>query len=259
MSDITLEQFEAEATAFLDTNASLKAEEKKFVWGEGSDKVAMFDEKARTNELEELAKAQAWRAEEVRRRLRLDHRPDGLRRPRAVPAPTTERGTALEGQYECRTRASSASGSAWSRPTILAHAQRHREGPLPDEAVPRRHRRLPAVQRARRRQRPRSPADQGRARRRRVDHHRPEGVDLGRAVQRHRRDHLPHRPRPAQAQGPHRLHRRHARARRRDPPAAPDDGRRVVQRGVLQRRARPRRPPPRRRQPRAGRSRSPRS
>ena len=61
MPDITLEQFEAEATSFLDSNASLKAEEKKFVWGEGSDKVTLFDEKARTNELEELAKAQAWR------------------------------------------------------------------------------------------------------------------------------------------------------------------------------------------------------
>ena len=53
MADITLEQFEAEATSFLDSNASLKAEEKKFVWGEGSDKVTLFDEKARTNELED--------------------------------------------------------------------------------------------------------------------------------------------------------------------------------------------------------------
>ena len=49
MPDITLEQFEAEATSFLDSNASLKAEEKKFVWGEGSDKVTLFDEKARKN------------------------------------------------------------------------------------------------------------------------------------------------------------------------------------------------------------------
>ena len=61
MPDITLDQFESEAKSFLDSNASLKAEEKKFVWGEGSDKVTLFDEKTRKNEREELAKAQEWR------------------------------------------------------------------------------------------------------------------------------------------------------------------------------------------------------
>jgi acyl-CoA dehydrogenase len=62
MADITLEQFEAEARAFLDANAPRKQEEQAFVWGEGSDKVALFDEKARERELEDLRRAQAWRA-----------------------------------------------------------------------------------------------------------------------------------------------------------------------------------------------------
>ena len=62
MPDTTLEQFEAEATSFLDSNASLKAEEKKFVWGEGSDKVAMSEERNRTDESNDLHRACDWRA-----------------------------------------------------------------------------------------------------------------------------------------------------------------------------------------------------
>ena len=45
MADITLEQFEQQARAFLEANASRKEENKKFVWGEGSDTVAMFEER----------------------------------------------------------------------------------------------------------------------------------------------------------------------------------------------------------------------
>src|SRR5580765_3022393 len=62
MADITLEQFETEAQEFLDANATRKEAEEEFVWGRGSDKVALFDEKARERELQDLAKAQEWRA-----------------------------------------------------------------------------------------------------------------------------------------------------------------------------------------------------
>ena len=51
MSTPTLDEFIAEATAFLDANATLKGAEKKFVWGEGSDKVSMVEEKDRAEEL----------------------------------------------------------------------------------------------------------------------------------------------------------------------------------------------------------------
>ena len=44
-------------------------------------------------------------------------------------------------------------------------------------------------------------------------HQRPEGLDVGRAVLRLRRDHLPHQSRRREAQGHHRVHRRHARTR----------------------------------------------
>ena len=46
----TLDEFRDEVTAFLDANASLKAEERKFVWGQGPDRVALFDEKEREDE-----------------------------------------------------------------------------------------------------------------------------------------------------------------------------------------------------------------
>ena len=62
MADITLEAFEAEARAFLEANARRKETEKAFVWGEGEDNVALFEEKDEARERAELAKAQAWRA-----------------------------------------------------------------------------------------------------------------------------------------------------------------------------------------------------
>ncbi|MEY4174673.1 MAG: hypothetical protein RI900_1838 [Actinomycetota bacterium] len=61
MADITLEEFEKNARAFLDANAARREVEKKFVWGEGSDKVAMFEEKDRDTERADVAKACAWR------------------------------------------------------------------------------------------------------------------------------------------------------------------------------------------------------
>ena len=90
--------------------------------------------------------------------------------------------------------------------------------------------------------------DDRRSRRRRVGHQRPEGLDVGRAVLRLRRDHLPHEPRRREAQGHHRVHRRHARAGCDDQAAQADERRRVVQRSVLRRRARARRERARRRE-----------
>ena len=57
MADNSLEAFEQEAQAFLDGHASRREEERAFVWGQGSDKVTLFDEKARDREREELRAA----------------------------------------------------------------------------------------------------------------------------------------------------------------------------------------------------------
>ena len=61
MSQPTLEQFQADALAFLEANAPRKEAEKKFVWGEGADKVSMFEEKDRQAEKLDVAEACAWR------------------------------------------------------------------------------------------------------------------------------------------------------------------------------------------------------
>ncbi len=58
----TLDEFRTEVTAFLEANASLKAAERSFVWGEGPDNPSLFQEPDRAEEAVELAAAKAWRA-----------------------------------------------------------------------------------------------------------------------------------------------------------------------------------------------------
>ena len=62
MADITVDDFRAECLAFLEANASPKAEATAFVWGEGPDDAALFEEVDRDAERAELAEAKAWRA-----------------------------------------------------------------------------------------------------------------------------------------------------------------------------------------------------
>ncbi|MEM9131677.1 MAG: acyl-CoA dehydrogenase family protein [Actinomycetota bacterium] len=62
MTDITLDDFTAEATAFLDDNAKRKPAPTEFVWGQGPDDAALFEEIDREREQVELVEAQAWRA-----------------------------------------------------------------------------------------------------------------------------------------------------------------------------------------------------
>ena len=248
MADTTIEQFESEAQSFLESNAAQAGGGEEVRLGRGL-RLGVAVRRARPP----ARAGAAGRGQGVAGK-KFDAGFGWITGPsayggRELPDAYERSWDRLEGQYDVPDQGFFGIGLGMVAPTILAHATDTAKDAYLRQAVPRRHRRLPAVQRARRRLRPRHPADQGRARRRRVDHHRPEGVDVGRAVLRHRRDHLPHRPRPAQAQGPHRLHRRHEGARRRGAAAAPDDRRRVVQRGVLQRGAGARRPPPRRRQP----------
>ena len=164
------------------------------MWGEGSDKVAVFEERDAATEERTVAEACAWRAQRFDAGFGLDHRAAGVRRARpaggVTSAPTTRREPlprARPGHAHDR--------PGHGRPDDPRPRHRRRQGALPRAAAPRRHRRLPAVLRARRRLRPGQPADPGRARRRRVGRHRPEGVDLGRPVQRHRRGDRPHRRR----------------------------------------------------------------
>ncbi|MEY2432410.1 MAG: hypothetical protein QOC92_2135, partial [Acidimicrobiaceae bacterium] len=59
MSDVSLDDFTEEVTAFLDANAKRKmVEDKPFVWGEGDDDIGLFEEADREKEQRELKLAQ---------------------------------------------------------------------------------------------------------------------------------------------------------------------------------------------------------
>src|SRR5262245_56439317 len=60
--ELTLEAFEAEATAFLDAHLDPRPEPKALVWGEGSDDVAAFEEIEPEEEQRKLDAAKRWRA-----------------------------------------------------------------------------------------------------------------------------------------------------------------------------------------------------
>ncbi|HEC10204.1 MAG TPA: acyl-CoA dehydrogenase, partial [Acidimicrobiales bacterium] len=57
----TEEEFKSRARAFLDANAQLRGEDRGFVWGEGPDDAALFEEIDREAERRELEAAKAWR------------------------------------------------------------------------------------------------------------------------------------------------------------------------------------------------------
>jgi len=63
MNPIALDDFVAEAEAFLDANTEPRAEQ-KFVWGEGPDRVGILDEKTPEEEAEEVRAAKDWKARE---------------------------------------------------------------------------------------------------------------------------------------------------------------------------------------------------
>ena len=99
----------------------------------------------------------------------------------------------------------------------------------------------------------------GRPRRRRVGGQRAEGVDHARPRRPVGPARRAHRPGSGEARRSDRVRRRHAGAGRRGAPAAPDDRRGRVQRGVLHRRPHPRRRDARQSQATAGGCRSRRS
>ena len=59
MANITIEQFEKEALAFLESNSERRPVEKAFVWGEGSDN--FYREKDRAQEAANAEEAKVWR------------------------------------------------------------------------------------------------------------------------------------------------------------------------------------------------------
>ena len=121
MSDITVEAFIAEARAFLDANASLRAEMKAFVWGEGDDDAALFEEVDREKERVELVRAQQWRAK------RYDAGLGWITGPVALGGRSLSRAherayNELESRYEVPDQGFFGIGLGMVAPTILDHA-----------------------------------------------------------------------------------------------------------------------------------------
>ena len=243
----TLEEFMDGARAWLAANAELRPERVERVWGEGSDSVADLPQPDVRGRAGAARRGSRLAPAQGRRRLRLDRLGARARRPRAAARlrpGLRPRGGPLRHADRARGDGHHAGADRADDPGV-GHARA--DGALPHAAAAHGRHVVPAVLRARRRVRPGPAVDARRARRRRVGHRRPEGVDLRGPPRRLRLHHLPHRSRRAQARRADRVPRPDACTRRRCAPAAPDERRGVVQRGVLRLGARRRRHAPRRR------------
>jgi acyl-CoA dehydrogenase len=120
MPDITLEEFRAEAAAFLEANAPRKEAEKAFVWGEGSDKVTMFEEKDRATELDDVRAACAWRQRKFDAGFGWISGPAAYGG-RELPHAYQRAYDALEAKYQVPNQSCFTIGLGMVAPTILAH------------------------------------------------------------------------------------------------------------------------------------------
>lgn len=123
MSDITLEEFTAEAKAFLDANASPKAEDKAFVWGEGPDDPSLFEEIDREKEKVELGEAKDWRAQRYDAGLGWITGPVELGG-RGLPRTYEKAYADLEAHYDVPNQGFFGIGLGMVAPTILDHADK---------------------------------------------------------------------------------------------------------------------------------------
>ena len=121
MSDITIEDFTAEARTFLDANAEKRPPAREFVWGQGSDEVAVFDEKDRDAEAREAEEAKQWR------RKRFDHGFGWITGPekfggRELPGAYERAYSSVENEYITPGMGIFTISLGMVAPTILAHA-----------------------------------------------------------------------------------------------------------------------------------------
>jgi acyl-CoA dehydrogenase len=117
---ISIDDFRAEVTEFLDANAEQKQAEQRFVWGQGSDKVAMFEERDREAELELLGEAQKWRAKRYDAGFGWITGPEEYGG-RGLSAAHQRTYDALESRYDVPNQGFFGIGLGMVAPTILAH------------------------------------------------------------------------------------------------------------------------------------------
>ena len=119
-SPISIEDFTAEATAFLDDNVEKRPPATEFRWGDGSDDVAVFDEKDRESEAVEAEAAKQWR------RKRFDNGLAWITGPeefggRDLPSSYERAYSAIESGYVTPGMGIFAISLGMVAPTILAH------------------------------------------------------------------------------------------------------------------------------------------
>ena len=120
--DVTLDEFEEEVTAFLDDNAERRASEAdaRFVWGEGDDSVAMFEEIDPDEERRQLAAAKQWRATRFDAGLGYITGPEEFGG-RELSSAHERLYSRIESRYETPNMSFFGIGLGMVAPTILAH------------------------------------------------------------------------------------------------------------------------------------------
>jgi acyl-CoA dehydrogenase len=119
MAGPNLDVFEQEARDFLEAHSSRKQEE-AFEWGEGSDKVSMFEERDRDRELQQLAAAKQWRAAKYDAGFGWITGPSAFGG-RELSQAHQRAWDRLEGQYDVPNQAFFSIGLGMVAPTVLAH------------------------------------------------------------------------------------------------------------------------------------------
>ena len=120
-ADITLEEFTAEVTAFLDANCDRKvSKDEPFRWGEGQEDVSILEEQTREQEQAELEEGKAWRAKRFDAGLAWISGPKEYGG-RELPGAYDRAYTKLESEYATPNMSHFGIGLGMVAPTILAH------------------------------------------------------------------------------------------------------------------------------------------
>jgi acyl-CoA dehydrogenase len=121
MPDLSLDEFRADATTFLDANAELREKDQKFVWGEGTDDISLFEEVDPDTERRQIEAAKAWRAKRFDAGFGYIFGPAEYGG-RELPAAYDRAYAQLEARYAIPNQSFFGIGLGMVAPTILAHA-----------------------------------------------------------------------------------------------------------------------------------------
>ena len=130
MTEISTDDFRAEVTAFLDAHASVRPDATEFVWGEGNDDVALFEELTPDEEARQLAEAKAWLGTRAAADLHWISGPTELGG-RGLPRSYEQIYRSLESRYEVPKQGFFGIGLGMVAPTIAAHGTAETKQYLP--------------------------------------------------------------------------------------------------------------------------------